>query len=103
MVVGFAPPAGVPVPVPAAPLPFAGMLLVTLPVGLAPLFVPPFAGAPLLEPFPFVVPLLAGVDDGLGFVGSEVTGVGTSGIGVDRTLATSSVTFASVAVLLRYL
>ena len=97
MAVGFAVPAGVPVAVPVVPLPDVVVLLVTLPVGLVPLFVPLFAGVPLDE-----LPFVAGVDDGLG-PGTEVTGVGTSGIGFDKTFATSSVTLASVAVLLRYL
>ena len=94
MAVGFAVPPVVPVPVLVVPLPVAGVLLVILvPAGLLPLFVPPF-----VLPFPFV----AGVEEGLG-PGTEVTGVGASGIGFDKTFATSSVTFASVAVLLRYL
>lgn len=83
---------------PVAPLPDVVVLLVTLPAGLVPLFVPPFAGVPLEDPLPFV----AGVDDGVG-VGSEVMGVGKSGNGCDITFATSSVTLASVAVLFRYL
>lgn len=78
------------------PLPVAGVLLVMLlPVD----FVLPLAGVPVVDPFPFV----AGVEDGVGFVGSEVIGLGTSGIGLDKTFATSSVTFASVPVLFRYL
>ncbi len=94
MAVGFGAPPVVPAPV--VPLPLAGVLLViVVPAGLLPLFVPAFV--PPVEP----LPLVAGVD---GFVlGNEVIGVGTSGIGVERTLATSSFTFASVAVLLRYL
>src|SRR5205823_9813037 len=93
--VGFAVPAGVPVLV--VPLPVAGVFVVmVVPVVLVPLFVPPFAGVPFVDPLPFV----AGVEEGLG-PGREVTGVGTSGIGVDKTFATSSVTFASVPVLLR--
>ena len=97
MAVGFAVPAGVPVLV--VPLPVAGVFVVTVvPVVLVPLFVPPFAGVPLEDP----LPLVAGVEEGLG-PGREVTGVGTSGIGFDKTFATSSVTLASVAVLLRYL
>ena len=97
MAVGFAVPAGVPVAVPVVPLPDVVVLFVTLPVDLVPLLVPPFVGVPLEDPLPF-----AGVEEGLG-PGREVTGVGTSGIGFDKTFATSSLTFASVAVLLRYL
>lgn len=74
---------------------FDVFVFMLLPAGL-PALVEEFVGAP------FVPPIGAAVEAGAG-VGNEVMGVGTSGIGLERTSAISSVTLASVAVLLRYL
>jgi len=70
------------VPVLAAPLP-AVLLAAGLPV---PLFVPPL--------LPLVPPVVAGVD--VDVLGSEVIGVGGSGSGLERTLATNVLTSASL-------
>ena len=81
---------------PLVVLPLAALVVVLPAAG----FAPPFVVAPL------PLPLAAGVADGVAAgagVGTEVTGVGISGIGFESTLANNSVTLASVAALLRYL
>ena len=88
-------------------LPVCVLVAAPLPVLLPPvfdvfvrLFPAGFAPPAVVVPLPplFVAGVVTGVD-----VGKEVIGVGGSGIGFDTTLATNSVTLASVASLLRYL
>lgn len=69
-----------------------------------PVLVPPLF---VLVVLPADAPLAPEVPDevapGVGVDGTEVTGVGTSGMGLESTFATNSVMLASVAPLFRYL